>query len=122
MEKRSRVMRYQRCYCEKNRVIQIGSDGIMIFWAITITGAILIAILAAISSGPLLSKFVIPVVLCLVLWISYAMGFSACEDNMLSWGHSKECSKKIARMACMRQALGGGFKEMEESNNETSTK
>lgn len=122
MEKRSRIMRHQMCYCNRHRTIQVGADGLLVFWLVGIFLIILTSVLAIFSSGPLWTKAVIPIISGPILWGSAYLSYDACKKLMLSWGHSKECSKKIARMACMRQALGGGFKEMEESNNETSTK
>lgn len=121
MAKYFQYMRCQKCFCEKQSTIQLGSDLLLAFNIVTVLAMIFISILAFFSDGALWTKLAIPALIAAMTIPPTILCRRALAQTMRDWGHSEECSKRVARMACHRQTIGGGFKEMEE-NHETRTK
>lgn len=106
-EKRYKGNRYVDCYCDKHDQVLVGTEIYKYINIFADIGGLALALLIVFSGVHIFYKlffiliFVVPVITLTLL------NYRDAKKEMLSAGHSNECSAKIARMVTYRGSLWG---------------
>jgi hypothetical protein len=95
---------YIQCYCEREQTILLGWGIILYANILTLICCLGISILFLVSAPIGLYSFIFPgfiAVFAFLFWWNYR----ECFKDMISAGHSRACSKKVALRAMWRQSL-----------------